>query len=175
MIVAAAAVVLPLSAEAVTVGANFNDNTLIDGELQNFLNSGDFGTVIVTNLGSAEVESALFITNNALGEVGAITLDFNFVNDASDFTFSFNLVDLSTGSDVVVLSEEDVNGDQSFSVDSVPAGAKRIDFFNASGSVVGDNAIATVTAVPLPAGVALMLTGLAGFGFVGRRRQRVAA
>lgn len=103
-----------------------------------------------------------------------LTLDFGRTIDVTDITFRNESHNPVNGSlDVVGLGTLTIFGG------SVTAGAELLSGQSSySFRYTGDEfyvSSATVSAVPLPAGVALMFTGLAALGAVGRRRKRLTA
>jgi hypothetical protein len=146
----------------------------ISGPAHAFFDSG--------NAGLGVCSSASCVT----GVPGAITSDDNLNRDEESLTFTFDQVVRVTGMSIRNANHNPANGDfeflgQTFSIiDGVvdagalallaPAASYTMRYItNGPEIYVGS---VTVEAIPVPAGLLLLGSGLASLGFVGWRRQR---
>lgn len=156
----------------VASGSNVDNNGLADA----FFDKGNAGLgVCSSNSCATGVQGAITSDDNVSGMAGGetLTLDFGEIVDITSITFFQGHNSLLTGSLGLNGGTLVLNAGVITSGASLLSGASMFDF-----SYTGDEfyiATATaVSAVPLPAGVALLLTGLAGLGVAGRRKKTTA-
>jgi hypothetical protein len=138
------------------------------------LNTGDVDSFMTTGLArNASYTQVLDFTS----DVGKVTLDFastgTFGGALSSYTFS--LVDVTT-STVIASNINVLAGPSTFIYSLVVGNVYQIQLALNAGSSGSRNArsfgAVTVSAVPVPPAVILLVSGLLGVGYMGRRKSK---
>ncbi|MEM9046146.1 MAG: VPLPA-CTERM sorting domain-containing protein [Pseudomonadota bacterium] len=172
----------PIIASAATVEGPVLESGNLDGA--EFLAEGQTETVSISSIGVGDFSVTVDFTSDPLELFATFEIQPADSTSFTDVTATFSFGGIDDVDDELVLviaqvltinsgSVTDSNGDNlnlALLSDGSPVS------LTIAGTVTGPGVLeASVTAVPLPAGVVLMLTGLAGFGFVARRRGLAAA
>jgi hypothetical protein len=157
-----------LSTAAMAIPFPADDGVLNDGDVDSYTTAG-----IAKNSSFVQV---LDFT----ADVNKVILDFastsNFGGSLSNYTFSF--IDLTTSA--VIASNVNVLGGPSTFIYSLVSGNNyRIQLALSASGAGGRNArsfgAVTVSTIPVPPAVVLMVSGLLGAGYMGRRKSKTKA
>lgn len=187
ILAAAFAIGAPIAASAATVSGPVLETGNLDGGV--FTSIGQVETVSISPIAASGEAFSVTVFFSALTDFNYIAT-FSFApGNVAPTTFT-NVTATFGGFPVVLIEPEDEILEASavaIGTGSVTDGSGNdLDLMLISGGPATSLTIsgnvstgtvlqATVTAVPLPAGVALLLTGLAGLGVVARRRSAVEA